>query len=277
MEKDQGITRKAEEFFQMIRKSEDFTKELLRENEKLRFRIAQLEEAVEHSLDEAKTATYEERIKKLEAEINSIRERYRLVEEENKDFASKYVEVEEQNNALANLYVASYQLHSTLDFDEVLRIVLEIIINLIGAEIFAIYLMDEKTNQIVPVASEGTALDFVPKAAIGQGIVGVVVKEGESYFQPAADNAPDSHADIDYSLPMACIPMKIKEHVIGAVAIFSLLAHKRVFTNIDYELFNLLAGHAATAIFSAKLYTQSERKLTTIQSFLELLKEKPKR
>jgi hypothetical protein len=49
---------------------------------------------------------------------------------------------------------------------------------------------------------------------------------------------------------------------------------KRTFTNIDYELFTMLAGHAATALFSAKLYSQSARKLTTIQSFLDLLKEK---
>ena len=40
------------------------------------------------------------------------------------------------------------------------------------------------------------------------------------------------------------------------------------------ELFSMLAGHAATALFSSKLYSQSERKLTTIQSFLDLLKEK---
>ena len=78
-------------------------------------------------------------------------------------------------------------------------------------------------------------------------------------------------------MPIVCIPLKIKEHVIGIVAIYSLLVQKEGFTNIDYELFHLLAGHAATAIFSAKLYSQSERKLTTIQSFLELLKEKPGR
>ena len=47
-----------------------------------------------------------------------------------------YVEIEEENNNLANLYVASYQLHSTLDSSEVLKVVLEIVINLIGAEIF---------------------------------------------------------------------------------------------------------------------------------------------
>ena len=72
------------------------------------------------------------------------------------------------------------------------------------------------------------------------------------------------------------LPLKIKEHVIGVLAIYKLLVQKSAFSTIDYELFNLLAGHAATAIFSSRLYTQSERKLTTIQSFLELLKEKPK-
>jgi len=32
-----------------------------------------------------------------------------------------------------------------------------------------------------------------------------------------------------------------------------------------------LAAHAATAVFASKLYSQSERKLNTIQSFLDLL------
>jgi transcriptional regulator with GAF, ATPase, and Fis domain len=273
MEKDQGITRRADEFLQMFRKGEEFTKELLRENERLRFRLAQLEEAVERSADESRIKLYEERINKLKEEINSIMERYKQVEDENKDFALKYVEVEEQNNALANLYVASYQLHSTLDFEEVLRTVIEIIINLVGAETFVIFLIDDKTNDIVPVAAEGIPLEMAPKASIGEGIIGAVAKEGESYFAADINNG----GDVANALPIACIPMKIKEHVIGALAVFSLLSQKNGFTNIDYELFNLLAGHAATAIFSARLYTQSERKLRTIQSFLELLKEKPKR
>ncbi len=272
MEKEPGLTSKVEEIVQMFKKGEEFTKELLKENEKLRFRIAQLEEALDRAVDESKLQFYEERIKALEAEINSIMERYRKVEEENKDFATKYVEVEEQNNALANLYVASYQLHSTLDYEEVLRIVIEIIINLIGGESFAIFLIDDKTNDIMPVASEGIS-DPIPKAKIGEGIIGEVAKEGESYF---ADDL-SVKGDVLNAKPIACIPMKIKEHVIGVIAIYSLLMQKSGFTNVDYELFNLLAGHAATAIFSSRLYTQSERKLTTIQSFLELLKEKPKR
>ena len=273
MEKNLNIAKKAEEFLQIFKKGEEFTKDLLKENERLRFKIAQLEESAKQSESEKKTKLYEERIKILEEEIDSLLEKYRKVEEENKDFASKYVEIESENNNLANLYVASYQLHSTLDFNEVLRIVLEIIINLIGAEKFGIFLMDEKANEIVPVASEGLSIEDMPKVKVGEGTMGTVVKEGESYF---SENIAYMTA-VDMKNPIVCIPLKIKEHVIGVISIYSLFVQKQQFSNVDYELFNLLAGHAATAIFSSKLYTQSERKLTTIQSFLDLLKEKPKR
>ncbi len=271
--KDTIITNKADEFLQMFKKGEEFTKELLRENEKLRYRIAQLTETVERSGDEARVKLFENRISLLEQEIQSLRERFLQVEQENKDFATKYIEVEEENNNLANLYVASYQLHSTLDFSEVLRIVLEIIINLIGAEKFAVLLIDDKTNELVPVSTEGMELSEAPKVKIGIGTIGSVAKEGESYF--AYDLTPSEI--FDPLAPIVCIPLKIKEHVIGVIVIYKLLVQKDGFSNVDFELFNLLAGHAATAIFSSRMYTQSERKLTTIQSFLDLLKEKPRK
>ena len=275
MERETGILKKAEEFLQIFKKGEEFTKDLIKENERLRFKIAQLEEAIQNTGNEEKIVLYEERIKLLDQEVSSLTERYRKVEEENKDFVSKYLEVETENNNLANLYVASYQLHSTLDSNEVLRIVMEIIINLIGAERFSIFLIDEKANELVPVAAEGLMVGEVPKIKLGEGIIGGVAKEGESYF--AEDMGERTGQSPDLRKPFVCIPLKIKEHVIGVISIYSLFVQKGVFSNIDYELFNLLAGHAATAIFSSRLYTQSERKLTTIQSFLDLLKEKPKR
>jgi len=115
-------------------------------------------------------------------------------------------------------------------------------------------------------------MEDIPRIPIGEGIIGRVAKEGEGYF-PDEVTHPD---EIVPEEPLVCIPLKIKEHVIGVITIYSFLIQKTAFSNVDYELFNLLAGHAATAIFSARLYTQSERKLTTIQSFLELLKDKPR-
>lgn len=268
----ESIFSKAEEFLQVFKKGEEFTKEILKENERLRFKMAEIQEDLSRSGDSARTKLYEERIRLLEEELTSLKDRFSQVEAENKDFAAKYIDVEEENNNLANLYVASYQLHSTLDFDEVLRIVLEIIINLIGAEKFAIFLMDEKNYELMAAASEGVALEELPHIITGEGLMGRVAKDGDSFF---AENIESQ--SVSFDSPIVCIPLKIKEHIIGLISIYSLLTQKTGFSRMDYELFNLLAGHAATAIFSSKLYTQSERKLTTIQSFLDLLKDKPKK
>ena len=76
---------------------------------------------------------------------------------------------------------------------------------------------------------------------------------------------------MDFEAPIACIPLRVQEQSIGAIAIYKLLQQKERFTPLDHELFTLLAGHAATAIFSSRLYAQSERKLNTIQGFIDLL------
>src|SRR5205807_1101014 len=139
--------------------------------------------------------------------------RFREVEDENKDFASRYIEIEEQNNNLANLYVASYQLHSTLDFREVIQIVQEIVINLVGAEAFAILLLDEKTNELKTIASEGedvmAGVDSV-SIRLGDGIMGNVAKTGESYYI----NQDTDGGKVTLDKPLAAVPLKIKEHVI---------------------------------------------------------------
>ena len=193
------------------------------------------------------------------------------MEEENKDFANRYVEVETENNNLANLYVASYQLHSTLDFGENLKIILEIVMNLIGAEEFSIMLLDEKLNELLIVAQEGMGPKTQAAIRLGHGIIGTTAKTGDAYYR---QGDPADVSDVDYANPLVCIPLKIKEHVIGTIVIYRLLVQKGELAAVDYELFSMLAGHAATALFSSKLYSESERKLTAIQGFLDLLKEK---
>lgn len=261
---------KAEKFLEIFNKGKEFTEELLRENQRLRFRVASLETEAAGGASSDEVRRLRDQISQLTEENRRIAQRFREVEEENKDFAHRYIEIEEQNNNLANLYVASYQLHSTLDFREVIQIVQEIIINLVGAEAFAILLLDEKTNELKAIAYEGE--DVMPgvdaiSTRLGEGILGTVAKTGESYYI----NQDVEGGAITLEKPLAAVPLKIKEHVIGLIVIYKLLQQKDAFSAVDYELFSLLAAHAATAIFSSKLYSQSERKLNTIQSFLDLL------
>jgi transcriptional regulator with GAF, ATPase, and Fis domain len=269
-EDEKGVLGRAEEFLQVFKKGAEFTHELMKENERLRYRVLELEEAQRTATSQVpssdESARLLKRIEALEHEKSEIMGRIRQIEEENQDFAARYVEIEEENNNLANLYIASYQLHSTLDFKEVLQIITEIIINLIGAEEFAIMLLDEKTNDLQAVATEGISRDRIPSVKFGHGIIGDVAKSGENYFDADLDNYQP-----DELKPMVCIPLKIKEHVIGVLVIYKLLMQKTHFAEVDYELFTLLAGHAATAVFSSRLYSDSERKLSTIQGFLDLL------
>jgi transcriptional regulator with GAF, ATPase, and Fis domain len=235
----------------VLRQSAESSERLVKENADLKARLERAEAAAG----------------KAPQDYVALEQKFQALEAENREFANRYVEIEEENNNLANLYVASYQLHSTLDFREVLQIITEIAINLIGAECFAIYLVDDKTRMLTSVASEGLDKDKLPKVALGQGIIGKVAESGDNHFGPEEQiSAPVSPTE-----PFICIPLKIKDRIIGVIALYAFLKQKTRLASVDYELFTLLAGHAATALFSSKLYSESERKLSTIQGFLELM------
>ncbi len=262
------FSRKGQDILQIVAKAKEFTEELLKENERLRFRVASLEAAGGAQARDERVQALQGKVHDLEEQLADIEARYRKVEEENKEFADRYIEIEEQNNNLANLYVASYQLHSTLDFKEVVRIVQEIVINLIGAEVFHVLMVSEKTGHLEVEASEGQtpSRSSIP---LGEGTIGKAAVSGENYFAEHVarkDAAP-------FEQPIAVIPLKIKDSTIGIISINKLLTQKTQFTSMDYELFTLLAGHAATAVFSAKLYSTSTRKLSTLQGFLDMLKQ----
>ena len=264
-----GNARKGEEVLLILKRGAEFARELMQENERLRSEMARSDEETRSAAQtpedwEKLRVELLQRIESLELENRDFRERLFEVEDENRCFADRYVEVEEENNNLANLYVASYQLHSTLDVREVLRIVVEIVINLVGAERFAIYLAESQGDGLEVVAAEGAPAETFPKASIGEGPIGRgAISTDTTCHDDSESRGPDE--------PLVIIPLHIQRQPIGAIAIFSLLQQKDGFTALDHELFNLLGAHAATALFAARLYSQSERKLNTIQGFLDLL------
>jgi nitrate/nitrite-specific signal transduction histidine kinase len=268
-ERDSTGGSRAEDFLALFKKGAEFTRELLQENERLRGQLMSISDrqqsAARNPADWDKLRSeLVDRIASLEEECTSVRERLDQVELENSQFAQRYVEVEEENNNLANLYVSSYQLHSTLDLDEVVKIIMEIVINLIGAEVFAIYLIEGEDSQLTAVASEGREVSDFPTAILGEGALGKAAAAAESTCWD------DARSD-DLSQPIVCVPLVVQGRPIGAISVYSLLSQKDGFSALDHELFNMLGGHAATALFAAKLYSQSERKLNTIQGFIDLL------
>lgn len=269
-EEPKDIFAKGKEFLEMYNKVASFTQEMMDQNARLREKIGTLQKERERMVSEVGDASNQrlwKRLEELKQERQQILDRYHHKEEENQGFFERFLEIEAENNNLANLYVASYQLHSTLDFQEVLDVITEIIINLIGAQTFAIWLVDEKKNLLYPVKAEGLALLTLAPVTPGEGIIGSVAAAGEIWYRETI--SPETPGDPDQ--PMVCVPLKIKEEVIGVITVYRLLQQKERLVKVDYELFTLLAAHAATAIFGARLYSDSVRKRKTIKGFLDLL------
>jgi putative methionine-R-sulfoxide reductase with GAF domain len=174
--------------------------------------------------------------------------------------------IERQNADLVSLYVASQRLHSTLNCDEVIAIVKEIVINLVGSETFAVYVVDVAANQLVMVGNEGMPSGDA-SVPLGAGVLGESARSGQPYV--VGEGVPVHEAGKD---PIACIPLKVGEEVLGIIAIYALLRQKAGFRAVDLEMFELLGGHAASALYVSSLYAVSERKRSTLEGLINLLK-----
>jgi len=93
-----------------------FVEELLKENERLRYKLLHANQdmagltdcAMEAELDPVEEIT---RLKRLREMIQS---QFSNLKRENEDFSRRYDELEKQNDNFLNLFVSSCQLHSTL-------------------------------------------------------------------------------------------------------------------------------------------------------------------
>ena len=205
----------------------------------------------------------------LEA-LQKARVRLEQVEKENQEFANMYVEIQEQNEALTNLYVVSQQLHATFDLEEVKQIINDILVEMVGAEEFGLLLLDGSKRKLRVLTGEGIR-ERLPKDSLpmGEGIIGDVAATGESfYFEPKSEIEVEAH------LPLATLPMKLNGTTVGVVVIYKLLSHKNVFSPIDHQILELVAAHAASALVSARLHSSMDRKLKTIEGFMQLMKSR---
>ena len=193
-------------------------------------------------------------VAELEVEIQTrderelrLSQRVEAIEAEGRSFATRYAEVEEQNSNLANLYVASYQLHGTRDRDRVVAAIQEIIINLIGSEQLVIWEADGET-ELRHVGSFGVDAEEWNTITADDGLIGLCLTTRTRFI---VNQSPILPAGREKSLT-ACIPLLLDDHLAGMIAIFELLPQKDGLAPVDYELFDLLASHAASALYCTR-------------------------
>jgi hypothetical protein len=224
-----------------------YARELLKENERLRDLVVSLEAEKRRLGDQLQAIRDEaERFSREQADLHK---RLTEITNDSRRFAEQFVEIERQNTNLANLYVASYQFAGTLDREKVLLLIQEILSNLVGSEETAVFELDEAGGSLRLISSNGIAPEPFARVATGQGVIGTVAVTGETWI--AGDSGPAADAE---KLLTACVPLKLEDKVTGALAIFRLLPQKRGIEPVDRELFDLLATHAAMALYCTGLH-----------------------
>ena len=228
--------------------TQNYLRKLLAENESLRVVIAQLETDNARLKREVESAQAE--ISHRESQELRLREKLDTIRAESEQYLQQYAQLEQHNANLANLYVASYQLHGTLDRDAVIGAIQEIIVNLIGSEEFGVFEREPGRDDFTLVASVGVGDGADIETDLGP--IGDSLVSGNTFIATAPEPSGLT----------ACVPLKLDGHVTGFIAIYRLLAHKSQFEPLDHELFDLLATHAATALYCTSLHHERIERLT---------------
>ena len=201
-----------------------------------------------------------------DGEIEELRRRLTLAQEDLTEISSQLVETENQRGRLMNLYVATYQLHATLDQGEVISTIAEISRELLGARRFALLLLEDQGEECEVAIAEG----------FKEGEEGLysdgVYRGGDAQVDDTLQDGVLRIGPHEESEALAIVPLRVQGTVVGAVVILELLSHKAALTSEDRDLLDLLAAHAASAIFAARVYSRTDRKLKTLESLVKLVR-----
>ncbi len=251
-----------EELRELFRRSRELAVELMRDNEQLRVQNLLLERQkieIEQRMDHSRLGIENNHLK---SELEMLSTRMAEMEKKTQKFRRRYEDIEQYNSALSSVYIASNQLHSSLDFTNVVKTAGEILWNLVAAPEFAIFLCDEKSNALNLVGGEGIEGRYPgDRIEEPEGMIAEAMETGMSLFL-------DEETSGD---PLACIPLKIEERVVGIINVYRIEEHKGGLSDLDKELFDLLASQTATAMTSSRVYSETVKKLKSMESFINLM------
>ncbi len=203
----------------------------------------------------------------VRADVARIEELERTLESalrDQQELSEQLVDAENLAGKLMSLYVATYQLHVSLDPVQVQDAIAEIAKDLLGASSFALLIKDDVESGCEVALSQGVrdGSRFQGKHYLGgDAMVDATLADGVLRLEQSGDTEA-----------LAAVPLRVEEAIVGALVILRLLDHKATPLSEDRDILDLLAAHAASALFAARVYSKTDRKLRTLQSLVKLIR-----
>jgi len=162
---------------------------------------------------------------------------------------------------------------TSLDLDTTLRRVAEVVRKVIDYEIFAILLLNEKTQELRFRFQIGYPREFAERARIkvGEGVTGLAVQLRQSILINDVTQDPRYIAAIPNVCSELAVPLTTKNRVIGVIDLEA--RHQNYFNEEHKRLLTLIASRMAAGIENAQLYTRTTKQARILLLLNEIARE----
>jgi sigma-B regulation protein RsbU (phosphoserine phosphatase) len=163
--------------------------------------------------------------------------------------------------------------NTTLDLDTTLRRVAELVRKVFDYEIFAILLLNEKTQELRIRFNVGYKREIAEKIRIkvGEGVTGLAAERREAVLVGDVTTDPRYISAVPDVRSELAVPLIVKNKLIGVIDIES--PQPDHFTEEHKRILTLIASRMAVGIENARLYTRTTRQARTLLLLNEIARE----
>lgn len=165
------------------------------------------------------------------------------------------------------------EINASLDLDEVLQKSAALVKRLIDYEIFAVMLLDERTQELYFRFAIGHRPEVVQhwRVPLGKGITGIAAATRQPFRVGDVSAEPRYINALDSVRSELAVPLLYKNQCIGVLDIQSNQAD--YFTRDQQSILTLLASRIAIAVENARLYERTRRQAETLLLLNEIGRE----
>ncbi len=176
------------------------------------------------------------------------------------------------NEIVSTLFDLGRQVASVLDLDELLQQIPTLIARLINFDAFAVYLVDERRNELKLAYSVGyPQTPEQVKLKLNQGLVGAAVAAETPILVNDLKSDPRYVEFVPGMSSEIVVPLVHKSKPIGALNVLS--HHLDQFNGRDVAILRQFAAHVAIALVNARLFEQSRQDADALETLAEISRE----
>ncbi len=163
--------------------------------------------------------------------------------------------------------------NSSLELDELLKRIAEVIRQVVDYEIFAILLLNESTQELRIRYSIGHKPELVRslRIPVGKGITGGAVAERAPVLVNDVKSDPRYIPALEEVRSELAVPMIAKNRVVGVIDLQC--THGGCFTERHRDVLSLVASRVAIAVENARLYRATLRQAKVLSTLSEISRE----